>query len=77
MKAKVYDKKEKLIAEIPVRNVIKTLEKEENVGVVVFDGIVTQRLVDLAESKGIMYLVGLKLGNVFKKPESVKIYTKE
>ena len=50
---------------------------EENVGVVVFDGIVTQRLVDLAESKGIMYLVGLKLGNVFKKPESVKIYTKE
>jgi len=76
MKARLYDRNGKRITEIQVRDVIKSLEKEKGIDAVVFDGIVTQRLVDLAESKGVSYLVGLKLGNVFKKPETVLIYTK-
>ncbi len=77
LKAKFYDKDFKQIKELPVRDVIKTLENEKNVEAVVFDGIVTQRLVDLAESQGVKYLIGIKSGNIFKKPENLNIITKD
>ncbi|MCC7552316.1 DNA primase [Candidatus Micrarchaeota archaeon] len=77
LKAKFYDKTYAQIKELPVRDVIKTLENEKEVEAVVFDGIVTQRLVDLAESQGVKYLIGIKAGNIFKKPENLVIITKD
>jgi hypothetical protein len=62
---------------MPVRDVIKTLENEKGVNAVVFDGIVTQRLVDLAEAQGVSYLIGIKSGNIFKKPDTLTIITKD
>lgn len=77
LKAKFYDKDLRELKELPVRDVIKTLENEKNVYAVVFDGIVTQRLVDLAEAQGVKLLMGVKIGNIFKKPEKLNIITKE
>ncbi|MFA5382028.1 MAG: DNA primase DnaG [Candidatus Micrarchaeia archaeon] len=77
LKAKFYDKEFKQIKEMPVRDVIKTLENEKGVNAVVFDGIVTQRLVDLAEAQGVSYLIGIKSGNIFKKPDTLTIITKD
>ena len=62
--------------EMPVRDMIKSLEEEKEVFAIVFDGIITQRLADLAENKKVAALVGIKLGNVFRKPQSVLIHTK-
>ncbi|MEM4335484.1 MAG: DNA primase DnaG [Candidatus Anstonellales archaeon] len=73
LKARFYDEDLALISEVPVRDLIKTLTESEDVFGVVFDGIITQRLADLASEKGVRVLVGLKLGNVNKKPENLEI----
>lgn len=76
LRARLYDGSGNLKSEIPVRDLIKSLQESEGVSAVVLDGIITQRLVDLAESKGVKMLLGVKLGNIFRKPEGVLISTK-
>lgn len=73
LKARFYDEDLALISEVPVRDLIKTLTESDDVFGVVFDGIITQRLADLASEKGVRALVGFKLGNVNKKPENLEI----
>ena len=55
---------------------VKALEEVTDVHAIVFDGIVTQRLVDLAHNKGVKTIIGVKIGNVNKKPEGLEIMTK-
>jgi DNA primase len=55
---------------------IKTLTDATPIYAVVLDGIITQRLVDLAENKGAKILLGVKLGNIFRRPEDMLISTK-
>ena len=45
----------------------------EDYEAVVFDGVVTQRLVDIAGEKGVKFLVGVKTGNITKKPVNLKV----
>ncbi len=77
LKARLYDENMDLVEEIKVREVIKALEEKNGIHAIVFDGIITQRLVDLANSKGVRTIVGVKVGNVNKTPEGIKIVTKE
>jgi DNA primase len=77
LKAVLFDKDDKEIKKIPVRELTDSLKKSDNIKSVVFDGIITQRLLDIASSKNISEIVGIKLGNVVKKPTSVKILTKK
>jgi hypothetical protein len=42
---------------------------------VIFDGVITQRILDISSDKGIKYLIGMKRGNIVKKPLSTKIFT--
>lgn len=76
LKARLYNSKGEMIREIPVRDVIKALEEERNISAIVFDGIITQRLVDLAASKDVSLLIGVRLGNVNKKPDKIEVITK-
>ena len=55
---------------------IKSLGETEGVHALVFDGIITQRLADLASKQGVKVLVGLKISNVNKAPENIEIITK-
>ncbi|MBD3398428.1 DNA primase [Candidatus Micrarchaeota archaeon] len=73
LKARFYNEQYEMIKELPVREVIKSLEEVKGIHAIVFDGIVTQRLVDLAESKGVQVLVGGKMGNVNKKPTKLEL----
>ena len=76
LKAVLFDKNDKEIKKIPVRELTDTLKKSNNISTVVFDGIITQRLLDVANNKDIKEIVGIKMGNVVKKPASVKVLTK-
>lgn len=76
LRARFYNSSNALLKEISVRDMIKTLEEEKDVYAVVFDGIITQRLADLAENKKASILVGIKLGNVFRRPTGVLLHTK-
>ena len=77
LKAVLFDEKDKEIKKIPVRELTDTLKKRSNISAVVFDGIITQRLLDIANNKKIKEIVGMKLGNVVKKPTSVNVLTKK
>lgn len=73
LKARLYNENYEMIKELPVREVIKSIEEVKGIHAIVFDGIVTQRLVDLAENKGVRVLVGGKMGNVSKKPTKLEL----
>ena len=48
---------------------------KENIQSVVFDGVITQRLVDIASSNAIKNLVGVKIGNIAKVPADMEVLT--
>ena len=77
LKAVLFDKDDNEIKKIPVRELTDSLKKSDNISSVVFDGIITQRLLDIANSKNIKEIVGIKIGNVVKMPTSVKVLTKK
>jgi DNA primase len=76
-KAHMLNSNDTLVSETPVRDLAETLKKTTGtVNTLVFDGIITQRLIDIAAEKGIKTIVGSKLGNVSKQLTSIEILTK-
>ena len=76
-KAHMLNSNDSLVTETPVRDLAETLKKTtDTVNTLVFDGIITQRLIDIAAEKGIKTIVGSKLGNVSKQLSSIEILTK-
>lgn len=76
LKAVLFDGSGKELKKIPVRELTDEIKKGESISAVVFDGIVTQRLLDIANNKNVKEIVGIKLGNVVKMPKSIKVLTK-
>lgn len=76
LKARIYSDSGVLMREIPVRDIIQSIKELDSVGTIIFDGIITQRLVDIASEKNVKTIIGVKLGNVTKKPEGLTIITK-
>ena len=78
LKAVLFDENDKELKKIPVRELTDALKKgDNNIATVVFDGIITQRLLDIANNKNVKEIVGIKMGNVVKMPSSVKVITKK
>ncbi|RAP51831.1 MAG: hypothetical protein BZ138_04215 [Methanosphaera sp. rholeuAM270] len=76
-KGNLYDENFSKVSQVKVENLFNEIKStEENIKTVVFDGIISQRLVDLAKEKNIEYLVAVKMTEVVKKPETIKIITK-
>ncbi len=74
--ARFFDNGDKVVNEIPVRDLVNTLKAyEDEIKTVVFDGVVTQRILDIAADKGIENLIGAKVGSVTKRPAGVKVFT--
>jgi DNA primase len=71
--AYLLDQELKVRNKVSVRDLVDAISFTDDVRSVVFDGVVTQRLVDVAAEKGIVYLVGVKIGNITKKPVELKI----
>ncbi|MCK5458448.1 MAG: DNA primase [Thermoplasmatales archaeon] len=76
LKAVLFDENGNELKKIPVRELTDEIKKGENISTIVFDGIITQRLLDIANNKSVKEIVGIKLGNVVKMPKSVKVLTK-
>jgi DNA primase len=58
-----------------VAELAKTMEDLERVDAVIFDGVVTQRLVDVARQKQTQVLIGAAIADIENKPVSMRIYT--
>ncbi len=76
LKAYLIDEDANVIKEVAVRDLALALQNsKEKIYAVIFDGVVTQRLMEIASEKGVSYLVGAKIGNVTKKPAELKLLT--
>ena len=78
LNAVLLDAEGKVLKEVEVRNLVNALrESNGQVKSVVFDGVITQRILDIAAEKELNYLIGVKIGNIVKRPLSVKVLTAE
>ena len=71
--AYLLDAEGKVKHKVSVRDLVDAMRYTEDYEAVVFDGVVTQRLVDIAGEKGVKFLVGVKTGNITKKPVNLKV----
>jgi len=75
LEAILLDKDMKEIGRIPVSELAEKLKEIEGIDTIVFDGVITQRLVDIASEKRINYLVAARISDVIKQPLNVKLLT--
>ncbi len=75
-KAKILTENDSVAAEVPVRNLVETLKTNRSARAVVFDGIITQRILDIASEIGMRSVVGMKMGTITKQPTGIDVYTK-
>ena len=69
-------KDKKIISKVPISELIEELEKIDNkIDLLVMDGIITQRVIDVAIKKGIKEIIGVRRGSLARIPEGIKIYT--
>ncbi|MDI6881890.1 MAG: DNA primase DnaG [Methanothermobacter sp.] len=74
--AEILDDALNILKEVRVENLYDELKNVNNHPyAIVFDGVVTQRLVDISYEKGVKYLVAIRSGEVVKKPQNIKIIT--
>lgn len=71
-----YDAKSKVVKKVPVEKLYEEIEKyKKSISKVVFDGIITQRLIDLCKEKEIEELIGAVASEIKTRPVKPKVYT--
>ncbi len=77
--AKILNSDGGVIREVPTKNLVDSLKEDsEGVATIVFDGIISQRILDVSGSKGIATVVGTrKSDRLTKIPAGIVIWTKE
>ena len=63
------------MARLPVSELAGKLVDYQGVNTIVFDGVVTQRLLDLAEERGVKLVIGDRIAELTRRPSSIKIMT--
>lgn len=69
----ILDDKWNVIQKVAVKDLIDILQGLDKVHAVIFDGIITQRLVETAEKRRIPYLIGARIGAISKRPSEVSL----
>jgi len=76
-KARLIDDHDAVVAEVAVRELVETLKATKQAKVVVFDGIITQRILDLAGDLGLHAVFGTKMAPAITKlPEGVDVWSR-
>jgi DNA primase len=77
LEAVLLDKDMKQVERLPVRELAEKLQQLKDIDTVVFDGVITQRLVDIAAKRNINYLIAARVSKAMKQPLKVKLMTFE
>jgi DNA primase len=75
LEAVLLNNKMKQIERLPVSELAEKLQGVKDVDTVIFDGVITQRLVDVAAEKNIKYLVAARVSEAIKQPLQVNLLT--
>lgn len=74
LSGRFLDENKAVIKEVMVRDLANSMKDvDSKVKSVIFDGVVTQRLIDIAAEKNVREIIGAKIGNVTKVPVDMKI----
>ncbi len=77
LRGRLYNENGEVISEVPIRELIQAIQDTKNVRAVVFDGIITQRLIELAYKLGVKEVYGIRASQVTRTYEGMLLYTKE
>jgi DNA primase len=75
LEAVLLDEKNEPMEQLPVSELASRLKDLEGVAGIVFDGVITQRLVDISGEKGVKLLVGDRISGVVKRPVNIQLLT--
>jgi len=75
LEAVLFNEKMEQLERLPVSGLAEKLQQVEGVDTVVFDGVITQRLVDIANDKNVKFLVAARVSDVVKQPLKVHLLT--
>lgn len=72
--AEIFDDALNILKEVKVENLYDELKNiQNNPYAVVFDGVISQRLIDMAKEKGLKHVVAVRMSEVVKKPNTMKV----
>jgi DNA primase len=77
LRSRLYDQEGNVVKEVPIRELLPAIQESQNAYGIVLDGIITQRLVELAQQKGIRAIYGLRANPLSRKYPEMIMYTKE
>jgi len=73
--AVLLNKKMKQIERLPVSELVDKIREIEDIDTVIFDGVITQRLVDIATERSIRFLIADHISETIKPPLQVNLLT--
>ncbi len=77
LRSRLYDTSGNVTREIPIRELLQTVQNAQDCYAIVLDGVITQRLVDLGIQKGVKAIYGVKANQIQRKQSDIVLYTKE
>jgi DNA primase len=75
LEAVMLSKNMEQIERLPVSELAEKLQEMKDVDTVIFDGVITQRLVDIANEKNVKYLVAARVSETIKQQLGVRLLT--
>ncbi|HDI42507.1 MAG TPA: DNA primase [Candidatus Bathyarchaeota archaeon] len=75
LEAILYDEDFEEIERVPVSELAQRLKEVEGVHALVFDGVITQRILDIASERGIKMVVADRVSDVVKRPLDIQVLT--
>jgi DNA primase len=75
LEAVLLNEKMEQIERLPVSELAEKLQQSSGVDMVVFDGVITQRMVDIANDKDIKYLIAARISEAVKPSLKVNLTT--
>jgi DNA primase len=77
LRSRLYDSSGTVIKEVPIRELLQVAQSSSNCYAIVLDGVITQRLVELAIQRGIKAIYGVKANQMQRRHPEITLYTKE
>ncbi len=77
LRGRIYDSSGQIVAEVPIRELIPKMQDIGRADVVVFDGIITQRLVELANKIGVHAVYASRASQITRSFDGMLLFTKD
>ncbi|MEM0149703.1 MAG: DNA primase DnaG [Candidatus Micrarchaeaceae archaeon] len=77
LRGRLYKTDGTVIEEMPIRELVQALQNAKDAYAVVFDGIITQRLIDLAYKSGVKEIYGIRSSYISRAYPDLGMYTTE